>query len=52
MKVLNLGGAGFIGSHLTARLLDEGHTVIAVDQTDEKIKEWLHNKHLTVIKAD
>lgn len=25
------GGAGFLGSHLCRRLLDEGHQVIAVD---------------------
>lgn len=25
------GGAGFLGSHLCRRLLDEGHRVIAVD---------------------
>ncbi|HZC06042.1 MAG TPA: UDP-glucuronic acid decarboxylase family protein [Ktedonobacterales bacterium] len=31
MKVLVAGGAGFIGSHLCARLLREGHTVICVD---------------------
>jgi UDP-apiose/xylose synthase len=52
VKILNLGGAGFIGSHLTARLLDEGHTVIVVDQTDEKIQEWVRNERLTMIKAD
>ena len=31
MRVLITGGAGFIGSHLSKRLLDEGHHVIAVD---------------------
>jgi nucleoside-diphosphate-sugar epimerase len=31
MKVLVAGGAGFIGSHLCTRLLDEGHTVLCVD---------------------
>ena len=25
------GGAGFLGSHLTDRLLTEGHRVIAID---------------------
>lgn len=31
MKVLVSGGAGFIGSHLCARLVREGHTVLCVD---------------------
>lgn len=31
MKVLVTGGAGFIGSHITAQLLDAGHEVVIVD---------------------
>ena len=31
MKVLITGGAGFIGSHLAERLLDDGHAVAALD---------------------
>lgn len=31
MKVLITGGAGFIGSHLAERLLDDGHAVAAFD---------------------
>lgn len=31
MRVLLTGAAGFIGSHLGARLLAEGHTVVGVD---------------------
>ncbi len=31
MKVIVTGGAGFIGSHLCARLLNEGHSVLCVD---------------------
>jgi UDP-glucuronate decarboxylase len=30
-RVMITGGAGFIGSHLTRRLLDEGHEVLVVD---------------------
>ena len=31
MRILLTGGAGFIGSHLTDRLLSEGHEVVAMD---------------------
>ena len=31
MKVLITGGAGFIGSHLTDRLIKEGHEVMVID---------------------
>ena len=31
MKVLVAGGAGFVGSHLCARLLDMGHEVVCLD---------------------
>jgi nucleoside-diphosphate-sugar epimerase len=31
LKILVAGGAGFIGSHLCKRLIDEGHTVYCVD---------------------
>ncbi len=31
MKIVVTGGAGFIGSHLCTRLLDEGHSVLCID---------------------
>ncbi len=30
-RVLVAGGAGFLGSHLCERLLNEGHSVVCVD---------------------
>ena len=31
MKLLITGGAGFIGSHLSTRLIEMGHSVVALD---------------------
>ena len=31
MNIMITGGAGFIGSHLSERLLDDGHQVVAID---------------------
>ena len=35
MKILVTGGAGFIGSAVTRRLLEAGHTVVAIDNFNE-----------------
>lgn len=35
MKILITGGAGFIGSHLAEKLLDEGHRVVVIDNFDD-----------------
>src|SRR4051812_46760356 len=52
MKILNLGAAGFIGSHLTHRLLAEGHSVTAVDLYSDKIENLLQHPGLTYIQQD
>ena len=31
MKILVTGGAGFVGSHLCSKLIDDGHTVVCLD---------------------
>lgn len=52
MKVLNLGCSGFIGSHLTGRLLTEGHSVTGVDVYSDKIEEFLKHENLKFIDYD
>jgi UDP-apiose/xylose synthase len=52
MKILSLGAAGFIGSHLTYRLLREGHTVTAVDAELEKVTDFIDHPNLTFLQED
>jgi UDP-apiose/xylose synthase len=52
MKILTLGAAGFIGSHLTQRLLNQGHTVTAVDIETEKVTDYLDHPNLTFLQQD
>jgi len=42
MKILVTGGAGFIGSNLTERLISDGHKVTIVDNFSTGKKENLH----------
>ncbi|MBI1176034.1 NAD-dependent epimerase/dehydratase family protein [bacterium] len=50
------GGAGFLGSHLVDRLLDEGHRVIAIDNlvtgSVENIQHLAGNPSFRFIKQD
>lgn len=56
MRVLITGGAGFIGSHLTERLLKAGHSVIIMDNfhtgSRNNIRHLLHNDDLEVFRHD
>jgi len=55
-KILITGGAGFIGSHLTERLLNEGHSVIIIDNfhtgSRDNVRHLLHNDNLEVYRND
>ena len=55
-RVLVTGGAGFLGSHLCERLLDEGHNVICLDNyfTGQKrnIFHLLDNRHFEAVRHD
>ncbi|MBF0357443.1 MAG: SDR family oxidoreductase [Magnetococcales bacterium] len=55
-QVLISGGAGFVGTHLSRRLLEMGHDVICVDNfftgTKDNIIEFLDNPHFEVIRHD
>lgn len=50
MKILITGSSGFVGTHLTKKLLDEGHTVYALVRTPSKMAHTHSNLHL--IKGD
>jgi UDP-glucose 4-epimerase len=41
-QVLITGGAGFVGSHLVERLVDEGDRVAVVDDLSRGHRTWLH----------
>jgi len=55
-RILVTGGAGFIGSHLCKRLLDEGNEVIALDNfftgSKDNIIDLLANPYFEIIRHD
>jgi nucleoside-diphosphate-sugar epimerase len=56
LKVLVTGGAGFIGSNLCTRLLDEGHFVYCADNlitgSTQNIQTLLDNPHFIFLQQD
>ncbi len=55
-RILITGGAGFIGSHLSKRLLDEGNEVICLDNfftgSKDNVRELIKNDHFELIRHD
>jgi UDP-glucose 4-epimerase/UDP-glucuronate decarboxylase len=56
-RILVLGGAGFIGGHLAARLAAEGHTLTLVDdlsrgRRDAALEALVARPNVTLVQAD
>ncbi len=55
-KVLVTGGAGFLGSHLCERLIENGHDVLCVDNfytgTKDNIEHLLDNPFFEMVRHD
>jgi nucleoside-diphosphate-sugar epimerase len=56
LKIVVTGGAGFIGSHLCARLLEDGHSVLCVDNfltsSEQNIDSLRSNSRFVFLQHD
>ncbi|KAL3807822.1 hypothetical protein ACHAXA_007981 [Cyclostephanos tholiformis] len=55
-KILITGGAGFVGSHLTDKLMMEGHEVIVLDNfftgQRKNVEHWMHHPRFQLVVHD
>ena len=55
-RILVTGGAGFLGSHLCKRLIDEGHDVLCLDNfftgTKDNVSELLDEPRFEMMRHD
>ncbi|WP_457751215.1 NAD-dependent epimerase/dehydratase family protein [Thermococcus sp.] len=55
-KILVTGGAGFIGSHLVDKLMEEGHDIRVLDDlsagTLDNLKHWANHERFEFIRGD
>ena len=56
MKIVVTGGAGFIGSHICARLLEDGHSVLCLDNlltgSEQNLDSLCNNPRFTFVQHD
>lgn len=52
MNVLVTGGAGFIGSHIAHRLLEEGHRVVVLDVLDPYYNTAIKERNLELCRSE
>jgi UDP-glucuronate decarboxylase len=55
-RIMVTGGAGFLGSHLCKRLLDDGHDVLCVDNfftgTKDNVLPLMESRHFEMMRHD